>query len=143
MPPVHTHLNPFDWSSHPSSSAPSVFGALPYPSPTRATHAPQLTAFYLTALNPTVLNCAVVDARARVHYAVSTDGAMPGYTVVKRARDQKSVALVEWQAHPRVEVRGAVAKQETRDWLRLSSDQTCASSFLWGVGLMLRADTGR
>ncbi|KAJ7126346.1 hypothetical protein C8R44DRAFT_874699 [Mycena epipterygia] len=131
MPPVNTHHNPFDsWSSagqnaysqyggaRASGPPPSVFGALPYPTPPTT-----LTAFYLTSLSPTVLNCAVVGPRARLHYSVSTDSAMPGYTVVKTA-DKKSIALVEWQAHPRVEIRGAVAKQETRDWLRISRNKT-------------------
>jgi hypothetical protein len=128
MPPVHTHLNPFDWSS--PAGPPSVYGALPYPTRAAAAPAPELTAFYLTALNPTVLNCTVVGPRGRVHYTVATDGpgAMPGYTVVKRAADRKSIALVEWTAtHPRVEVRGAVAKMETREWLRLARDQTFVS----------------
>ncbi|KAJ7485757.1 hypothetical protein FB451DRAFT_941127, partial [Mycena latifolia] len=105
---------------------PSVYGALPYPTPPslRSSGAPPLTAFYLTALSPTVLNCTVVGPRARAHYAVSTDGSMPGYTVIKRAKDRKSIALIEWAAHPRVEVRDAVAKQETRHWLWISRDQT-------------------
>lgn len=144
MPPVHTHHNPFDaWSravsgpysyaphgAPPSAPPPSVFGALPYPTPpSTSAHTNTgltLTAFYLTSLNPTVLNCAVVGPGGRVHYAVSTDGALPGYTVMKNAAraDRKSVALIEWQTHPRVEVRGAVPKQETRDWLRISRDQT-------------------
>ncbi|KAJ6570815.1 hypothetical protein DFH09DRAFT_1462726, partial [Mycena vulgaris] len=106
----------------------SVFGALPYPTP----RAPSLTAYYLTALNPGVLNCAVVDRHARAHYAVSTDSKMPGYTVVKRAADRKSIALVEWQKHPRVEIRGAVAKQETKDWLRISRDQMFRTMTLRG-----------
>ncbi|KAJ7667154.1 hypothetical protein B0H17DRAFT_1251948 [Mycena rosella] len=124
MPPVHTHLNPFDWSGQPSARS----GAS---APTSS--APPLTAFYLTALRPTVLNCTVVGPRARVHYTVSTDGAMPGYTVVKRAADRKSIALVEWQAHPRVEIRGAVAKQETREWLRISRDQTYRTMTIRGA----------
>ncbi|KAJ7512978.1 hypothetical protein B0H11DRAFT_1843415 [Mycena galericulata] len=150
MPPVDTHHNPFDgWSraisgpytyaphgAAPPAPPPSVFGALPYPTPPTSSSrtgpsSPPLTVFYLTALNPTVLNCAVLGPPgARMRYMVSTDGALPGYTVIKSApaaadREQKmkSVALIEWQKHPRVEVRGAVPKQEVREWLRISRDQ--------------------
>ncbi|KAJ7785241.1 hypothetical protein DFH07DRAFT_681166, partial [Mycena maculata] len=105
---------------------PSVFGVLPYPTPpSTGNPAPPLVAFFLTALNPGVLNCTVVGppGGARAHYTVTTDNAMPGYTVVKNA-ERRSIALIEWQKHPRVEVRGAVPKQDTRAWLKLSRDQT-------------------
>ncbi|KAJ7790201.1 hypothetical protein B0H14DRAFT_3570830 [Mycena olivaceomarginata] len=144
MPPVYTNHNPFyGWSSsqsrHGSSSSrgggastglgagetpPSVFGALPYPTPPSSRYAPNLTTFYLTSLNPGVLNCAVLGPHARLHYTVSTDANMPGYTVFKNALDKKSIALVEWTKHPRVEVRGAVPKQETKEWLKISRDKT-------------------
>ncbi|KAJ7119942.1 hypothetical protein C8R43DRAFT_1077027 [Mycena crocata] len=161
MPPVNTHHNPFDvWSNagsghannharhgHASASAvspPSVFGALPYPNPPVASASgshtrsnSSLTTFYLTSLNPSVLNCVVLGpapgpqnqhhphspAASKLYYAITTDNTMPGYTVFKNAA-RKSIGLIEWQRHPRVEVRGAVPKQETRGWLKVSRDQT-------------------
>jgi hypothetical protein len=56
---------------------------------------------------------------------------MPGYTVFKNALDKKSIALVEWTKHPRVEVRGAVPKQETKEWLKISRDKTCVGVLGW------------
>jgi hypothetical protein len=137
MPPVHTNHNPYEgWSktnsghsNYSSGSAsggppPSIFGALPYPTPPNTRFAPNLTTLYLTSLSPSVLNCAVIGPHSRLHYSISTDSNMPGYTVVKNA-DRKSVALIEWTKQPRVEIRGAVPKQETKGWLKISRDQTC------------------
>ncbi|KAJ7912319.1 hypothetical protein B0H13DRAFT_2232533 [Mycena leptocephala] len=136
MPPVHTNHNPYEgWSktnsghsNYSSGSAsgappPSIFGALPYPTPPNTRFAPNLTTLYLTSLSPSVLNCAVIGPHSRLHYSISTDSNMPGYTVVKNA-DRKSVALIEWTKQPRVEIRGAVPKQETKGWLKISRDQT-------------------
>ncbi|KAJ7211137.1 hypothetical protein GGX14DRAFT_565010 [Mycena pura] len=119
MPSISTNHNPFsDWRAPPSAAPPpSVFGALPYPRPNSA------YSVYVMSFNPTVLNCEVLGGRAKVCYTVSTDDAMPGYTVVKCAKG-KCLALVEWREHPRVEVRGTVPKQDSRAWLRLSRDQT-------------------
>ncbi|KAF8205283.1 hypothetical protein K438DRAFT_1579731 [Mycena galopus ATCC 62051] len=103
---------------------PSVFGALPYPTPP-SSYMPNLTTFFFTALSPSVLNCAVVGppGRSRLHYTISTDSNMAGYTVVKNA-ERKSIALIEWTNHPRVEIRGVIPKQEIKGWLKISRDQT-------------------
>ncbi|KAJ7635097.1 hypothetical protein FB45DRAFT_743407 [Roridomyces roridus] len=124
------HQNPYNgWSDSASRSGaprPSVFGALPVPDASRR-HA-ALTTFTMTSLDPTVLNCVVVGPQGRVQYRVSTDDTLPGYTVIKRLpppREARSIALIEWHPrHPRVEVRGSVPKQDVRDWLRMSRDQT-------------------
>jgi len=158
MPPVYTNHNPYDgWpkassgqnyygssgGSGPSTglaiaeTPPSVFGALPYPTPHYAP--PNLSTFYLTSLNPSVLNCAVIGPRSRLHYAISTDSSMPGYTVFKNA-EKKSIALIEWTKHPRVEIRGAVSKQETKDWLKISRDQTYRTMTVRGFQYTLAPD---
>ncbi|KAK7039705.1 hypothetical protein R3P38DRAFT_3181495 [Favolaschia claudopus] len=133
-----------------SSPQPSLYGALPYvysnplPIPDRVTNtntsvtpAPQpgnLTTFCLTSPSPyahttsvlNVLNCSVLDARnSHVHYTISTDNSLAGYTVFKSALEKISVGLIEWgKGKTSVEVRGAVPKQETKAWLRVSRDQT-------------------
>ncbi|EEB88319.1 hypothetical protein MPER_13903, partial [Moniliophthora perniciosa FA553] len=55
-------------------------------------------------------------------YYIVTDPQQPGYTILRDVQG-KSVALVEWQAHPLVEIRGVMSKQYVRDWLKLSSDK--------------------
>ncbi|KAJ6562609.1 hypothetical protein B0H19DRAFT_1288562 [Mycena capillaripes] len=154
MPPVHTNLNPYQgWSkssgqsnnyssyggASTSAPPPSVFGALPYPTPPSSQFAPNLSTFYLTSLNPSVLNCTVIGPRSRLAYAVSTDSSMPGYTVVKNA-ERKSIALIEWSKHPRVEIRGAVPKQETQGWLKISRDQTYRTMTVRGFQYTLAPD---
>ncbi|KAJ7185272.1 hypothetical protein C8R46DRAFT_1287709 [Mycena filopes] len=155
MPPVDTNHNPFGgWSNQTSNYSPygsvsgpplSVFGALPYPTPpgnfAQAQNSNNMITYYLTSLNPSVLNCAVIGhgPRQRLHYSVSTDNAMPGYTVFKNA-ERKSVALIEWTRHPRVEVRGAVPKQDTKEWLKLSRDQTHRTMTVRGFQYTLAPD---
>ncbi|KAJ7275632.1 hypothetical protein C8J57DRAFT_1177304 [Mycena rebaudengoi] len=154
--PIHTYNNPFGgwtnpnagqapvyapWGNGAAAPPPSIFGALPYPTPPPAGGTPhsqsdpapaEMTTFYLASLNPTVLNCTVSGPRGRVYYHVSTDSMMPGYTVFKSA-ERKSMALIEWQKHPRVEVRGAVSKQEARALLALSRDQTYRTMTIRGA----------
>ncbi|KAJ7064787.1 hypothetical protein C8F01DRAFT_983428 [Mycena amicta] len=143
MPTIPTNLNPYSaWSqqssasgssSSSSSSSPSMYGALPYPNAPGTNPAPNLATFHLTSFNPTILNCYVLGtSSAQIYYTVSTDSQMVGYTVIKTV-DGRGVALVEWQKHPRVEVRGAVPKQDTRDWLKLSRDKTYRTMTIRGV----------
>ncbi|KAF9446478.1 hypothetical protein P691DRAFT_733169 [Macrolepiota fuliginosa MF-IS2] len=101
-----------------SSPPPSVFGALPYPS------APSNTVtYYFTSFRPNIFNCSVVGPQNQVYYQIVTDNTMPGYTVIKNM-EGKNISLIEWQAHPFVEIRGTLAKQNVMNWLRLSPDQS-------------------
>ena len=122
--------NPFDsWTSAGSGQstgavlwdgtnpAPSVFGALPYPADPSSMHS-----FFFTSYNPNIFNCTIVGPKAQPAYQIVTDNSMPGYSVVKNVQGH-NVSLVEWQAHPAVEIRGMVSKQHVKDWLRLSQTQ--------------------
>ncbi|KAK0203600.1 hypothetical protein DFS33DRAFT_813659 [Desarmillaria ectypa] len=100
--------------------APSLFGALPYPTPPVPAN---YVTFYLTSFNPSMLNCTVIGPQQCPYFNFVTDSNMPTYTVLKDAKD-RSIALVEWQSHPLVELRGVVSKQKVRDWLQLSQDKT-------------------
>lgn len=102
-----------------AAHSPSIYGALPYLAPPSAA---TLTTFYFTYLNPGVLNCTVMGSDSRPLFYVVTDSSMPGYTVL-RGLNGKNVALIEWQAHPLVEVRGLICKQAVHKWLGLSSTQ--------------------
>ncbi|EGO03861.1 hypothetical protein SERLA73DRAFT_175544 [Serpula lacrymans var. lacrymans S7.3] len=109
------------WDS--SVPPPSIFGALPYPNaPSLDIPIRDLITFRFSSFNPTILNCQVMGPRSQPVFYVITDSSLPGYTQLKDAAGA-NVALVEWQSHPLVEARGAVAKQPIRNWLRLSSDQ--------------------
>jgi hypothetical protein len=114
-------FNPFSgWaeSKKPNGSAPpSIFGALPYPS----TPSKSLKLSF-TSFSPSITNCTVVGTRGQVFYHVETDPHNPGYTLLKNASG-KNVALVEWQSHPFVEIRGSLSKQHVADWLKLSQDR--------------------
>ncbi|KAF7318820.1 hypothetical protein HMN09_00217300 [Mycena chlorophos] len=122
---IPTNHNPYSTWGSTSSSGSSIYGALPYPnSPPPSNPLPNLATFHITAFDPTILNSQVVGtSNGQVYYTISTDAQMAGYTVVKRV-DGQGVALVEWQRHARVEVRGAVQKQDTKDWLKISRDQS-------------------
>ncbi|KAJ7059728.1 hypothetical protein C8F01DRAFT_1295797 [Mycena amicta] len=86
-------------SSNPSGTIPqpSIFGALPYPTPTGG------------------------PAPARTYFTIRTDkqGQAPGFTVVTNAMNQPAV-IIEWTKHPVLEVRGEVSKQPTGQWLALA-----------------------
>ncbi|KAF9225856.1 hypothetical protein BS17DRAFT_750268 [Gyrodon lividus] len=107
-----------------AGSAPSVFGALPYPT-TFPNYAPldELITFRFTSFNPTILNCKVIGPNNETYFRVVTDASMQGYTVLKNSQGS-NIALVEWQTHPEVEVRGVAAKQPVGQWLRLSPDRS-------------------
>lgn len=99
--------------------APSVLGALPYPS---TPSPPTLITYHMTAFAPTVLNSKVADSQGRVHFIITTDDEMPGYTVIKNSQNN-SVALVEWKSPPFIEIRGLLSKQNVKSWLALSPDR--------------------
>ncbi|KAG7094979.1 hypothetical protein E1B28_005776 [Marasmius oreades] len=113
-----TNTNPFaGWYN--GQSSPSIYGALPYATPPPAAN---LVTFYLTSFNPDLFNCTVIGPSQRPTHYIVTDPQQPGYTIVRDAKG-KSLALVEWQAHPLVEVRGVMSKQYVKDWISLSPDK--------------------
>lgn len=102
------------------ANRPSVHGALP--STTSAQQPNDLVTFYLTSFSPDIYNCTVIGPQRRPLYYFITDRNMPGYTTLKDG-EGKSIALLEWQSHPLVEIRRLFSKQRAKDWLRLSSDR--------------------
>ncbi|KAM6503319.1 hypothetical protein JOM56_000262 [Amanita muscaria] len=125
-------FNPFSsWAdankNNGSAPPPSVFGALPYPQ-TASNELPLL----FPSFNPSDLNCAAVGAHGQVYYNIVTDPHNPGYTVVKNASG-KNMALIEWQSHPLVEIRGVFGKQPVKDWLKLSREHTSRNMEIRGI----------
>ncbi|KAF8962579.1 hypothetical protein BDZ97DRAFT_2021739 [Flammula alnicola] len=120
--------HPFgSWSE--AGQAPSIFGALPYPTDPEYSN---LVTFYFTSFSPNILNCTVIGPQARVYYRIVTDNQMPGYTVIKNA-EGKNVSLIEWQAHPMIEVRGLLSKQHVRTWLGLTADKRSRTMTVRGM----------
>lgn len=78
--------------------------------------------FQFTNPNPNILNSIVVGPGQRPVIKVTTDQSLAGYTTFKDT-ENRSVALVEWQTRPKVEVRGSVSKTNAADWLRVAMDQ--------------------
>lgn len=125
---MYSYDNPFSsWnkSGTGQSSVPSLYGALPYPTPSPPS---SLITFYITSFNPTVLNCTVIGPDQQHVCYIVTDPQMPGYTIFRSAAG-KSIALVEWQSHPQVEVRGVFSKRKVKDWLNLSPDKRYVSEY--------------
>ncbi|TFK32345.1 hypothetical protein BDQ12DRAFT_617238 [Crucibulum laeve] len=109
---------------------PSVFGALPYPAASS-----NLVTFYFTSFSPDILNCSIVGPQGQTLYRVVTDNQMPGYTVIKNA-EGRNISLIEWQAHPFIEIRGILPKQNVRNWLRLSPDRASRTMDVRGMRYM-------
>lgn len=78
--------------------------------------------FYITSFTTPILNCTVLGPDQRPLMYVVTDPQMPGYTFFRSVRGQ-SIALIEWQNHPLVEVNGVLSKRRVKDWLKLSPDR--------------------
>ncbi|KAJ6584650.1 hypothetical protein B0H19DRAFT_1015240 [Mycena capillaripes] len=125
-------MNPFSqgWSNtappnanHNASwgTTPSIYGALPFPTPPAS--APNVIQFAFVASNGTVLNSIVNGPQSQTYYRVTTDSTTAGFSVVQNARHE-SIATIEWRKHPVVEIYGIVSKRNSSQWLALSPDRT-------------------
>ncbi|KAL4267528.1 DUF6593 domain-containing protein [Pleurotus pulmonarius] len=117
-----SNLNPFaQWpgsGGFPCSSRPSVFGALPFTGPSTQ---PAVLAFNFV-FNPTITNCIVTGPDEQPYYRISTDNPTPGFTFIHNIQG-RPIVVIEWQAHPVVEVRDIIPKQLVSQWLELSSQR--------------------
>ncbi|KAF7330041.1 hypothetical protein MKEN_00268200 [Mycena kentingensis (nom. inval.)] len=127
-------------ASRPSGTVPqpSIFGALPYPTPTGGP-APSWMNFRFSGAGP--LNCTVTGPHGgttRTYFTVRTEkhGNAPGFTVVTDHTNQAVVAI-EWGQHAVIEVRNIVSKRPTGQWLALAPGQKArqmsarGKSFIW------------
>lgn len=85
----------FNWNTGSDGGSSSIVGALSYTKSSYPLPPKDLVPFEFTALNPMLLNCAVLGSNNRVYFSVATDASTAGYTVFKDA-DLRSMALVEW-----------------------------------------------
>jgi len=122
------------WQPNPEGTVPTIFGSLPslptlpysptFSSPPGpAGSPPRRYIFTLTAFNPDVTNCTVLGPQRRPIAYIVSEPQMPGYTTI-RGLDGKGLALIEWQEHPLVEVRGVFSKRRTKEWLALNEERT-------------------
>ncbi|KAF7300584.1 hypothetical protein HMN09_00943400 [Mycena chlorophos] len=120
-------FNPYQGWAAPSGTAsgsrPSIYGALPFPGP--PSNLPTLFAFRFTSFAPTILNCIVIGPapQSRPYFRILTDAPMAGVTVFQNAGGN-NFALCQWHRHPEVEIRGVVPRQQTRNMLSLTEDQS-------------------
>ncbi|KAJ8516748.1 hypothetical protein ONZ45_g5961 [Pleurotus djamor] len=129
--------NPFDGWKAGDATTPSIFGALPYPGAGPSSGSSALATFtFASPPNSNKMNCTVLGPDNTPFIYIITDPAMPTYTVFKNPHGQ-NLALIEWQQHPMVEVRGVIVKQEIRQWLPLTPDRKArrmdlsGSKFYW------------
>ncbi|KAG6895578.1 hypothetical protein C0992_000540, partial [Termitomyces sp. T32_za158] len=94
-------------SPWPQSPAPSILGALPYPT---ISHASALVTYHVSPSGSHILNSRVIGPDGRTPYTINTDGDMPGYTAVKNSQNSP-IALIEWKSSPVIEIRGLLSKQ--------------------------------
>ncbi|KAJ7048516.1 hypothetical protein C8F01DRAFT_1004534 [Mycena amicta] len=109
----------------PSSSGgrPSIYGALPFPTPGPPSTLPTFFSFRFTSFAPTILNCTVIGPQSRPYFRVLTDAPVQGVTAFQNASGA-TIALVQWHRHPEVEIRGVVPRQRSSAMLALSQDQS-------------------
>ncbi|KAJ7610308.1 hypothetical protein DFH06DRAFT_998435 [Mycena polygramma] len=125
-------MNPFSqgWSNTTAANTdynaswgttPSIYGALPYPTPPSA--APNVITFAFLAPNGSVLNSVVNGPQSQTYFRVTTDSTTAGFSMVENAQ-QETIAMIEWRKHPVVEIVGVVSKRNSAQWLTLSPDRT-------------------
>ncbi|KAJ3812081.1 hypothetical protein F5876DRAFT_38242 [Lentinula aff. lateritia] len=102
-----------------SDPLPSIYGALPFSSPSDTSSS---MTFTFIGLNPSIANCTILGPNNSPQFRVVTDFAMPGYTILK-TMEGKNSALIEWREPVKVEVRGMISKQRASEFLRVSSNK--------------------
>ncbi|KAJ7893365.1 hypothetical protein B0H14DRAFT_3671853 [Mycena olivaceomarginata] len=98
---------------------PSIFGALPFVTPSPL---PMFVSFRFTSYSPSILNSTVMGPQAQTYFHVNTDIPTPGFTVITNSANQPTV-IIEWARHPVLEIRGIVPKQQTSQWLALAPEK--------------------
>ncbi|KAJ6579975.1 hypothetical protein DFH09DRAFT_979293, partial [Mycena vulgaris] len=112
--------NPNAGSSGRGVPQPSIFGALPYPTPVSA---PTFISFRFTSFSLTILDSAVTGPKSRTYFRVKTDSPTVGFTVIHNSANQPMV-IIEWLKHPIIEIRDVLSKRQTSRWLALSADKS-------------------
>ncbi|KAJ7089566.1 hypothetical protein C8R44DRAFT_648678 [Mycena epipterygia] len=122
-------------AGHPGNTVPqpSIFGALPYPTPVSS---PTFIPFRFTSFSPSLLDSTVIGPHSRTYFRVKTDVPTVGFTVIQDAAN-RPVIIIEWLKHPIIEIRDIMSKRQTSHWLALSPDKSyrkmnaLGKTFVW------------
>ncbi|KAF8162600.1 hypothetical protein B0H34DRAFT_651326 [Crassisporium funariophilum] len=104
-----------DATWNPDISLPPTFGALPSPDD----NPPSVLSFEFSSFKPDIFNCQVTGPENRLFFNIRTPN--PSVTIV--SKPDGDFAFIDWQKHCTVEARGMLARQGTRNFLKLSADQ--------------------
>lgn len=133
--PTNPHsINDGPWRPN---THPPTYGALP---PLDNKPASVLV-FTFTSFNPDLFNCVVTGPNNSKYFEVHTNS---GTTVISKPGQQ--IAAIQWTRHPTVEASGIIARQLTKDFLKLSNDQTYDLHFAkyfvghWLIVLQIQVD---
>ncbi|KAI0318526.1 hypothetical protein OF83DRAFT_1261700 [Amylostereum chailletii] len=129
-----SNFNPLVQGWGRTSSAPSLFGALPggIPSNSRAPPLANAVTFRFTNFHPNILNSTVLNPQGKSQFRVVTE-AVPGRPTVWLDAHQRTIALLEWSSQPVVEIPGLLPRTALKNWLRTSSTQTARYMDVRGV----------
>jgi hypothetical protein len=72
--------------------------------------------------NPSILHCDVVDENQTARYCVRTATVNGVLLTTVTDSTGRTVALIDWQATPAVEIRGCLGRESISEWLPRSSD---------------------
>jgi hypothetical protein len=126
--------NPNAGSSGNNIPQPSLFGALPYPTRNAA---PNFMSFRFTSFSPTIMDSTVTGSNSRTYFRVKTDVPTVGFTVIHNSANQPTI-IIEWLKHPVIEIRDALSKRQTSQWLALSADQRCVVASFTSCNIPIR-----
>jgi hypothetical protein len=114
--PENPHsINNSTWGSQ-SPPPPSIFGALPSTTPPSP---PSTLTLVFTSFNPTILDSTVVGPKFQKYFTIVTSRSANGHPFTTFYKhDGESVAIVEWQQHPTLQIRDIAPLQPTAHWLR-------------------------
>ncbi|KIK54834.1 hypothetical protein GYMLUDRAFT_176576 [Collybiopsis luxurians FD-317 M1] len=107
--------------SNGSAPLPSIYGALPFSSPSSG---PSIYQFQFVSFSPDILNCTVLGPQSKPYFRLVDNAPSHNFTLLQD-RDGKSLAVVEWRQSPGavVEIRDIIRKQLVSSWLPLSADR--------------------
>jgi hypothetical protein len=111
----------------PNAAPPPTFGALPPASYTTST-----LKFEFTPAQPDILNSTVNGPNGTTYLRIATQN---GVTVITKPRNE-SLARIEWQATPIVEIRNVIPKANASQWLRLSQDQRSGLFYVYPLSIL-------
>lgn len=103
-----------------SPPQPSLFGALPYTG--AAGDADPTTMRFIFNFNHTVLNSSVVGPRDREYFNIMHNTPNRNNTLFRDA-EGRSIAMIDWNGTPKVEIHALLQRQNASSWLALSTDR--------------------